>query len=173
MVQTVSNYLQPKAVFPQQHKSCHHCNSSCKPPAFHPVKTLSAANSPFLFWTALKIITYQFPSVAKQPFLHVLPVIGVENWGMGWKLEPSRMLSWKRRKSKLNEIMHAKRMFNQRAKRKQEITEKRKPLNVVLLQSVWSRACLCVTLWRRGGVACQYTLNCHPARLWTYLTCSV
>ena len=50
----------------------------------------------------------------------------------------------KKRKSKLNEIMHAKRMFNQRAKRKLEITEKRKPLNVVLLQSVWSRACLCV-----------------------------
>lgn len=80
---------------------------------------------------------------------------------MGWKLEPSRMLSWKKRKSKLNEIMHAKRMFNQRAKRKLEITEKRKPLNVVLLQSVWCRACLCASLEKRGGVTCQYKLNCH------------
>lgn len=66
------------------------------------------------------------------------------------------MPSWKKRKSKLNEIMHAKRMFNQRAKRKLEITEKRKPLNVVLLQSVWSRACLCVhacvCIWRLEGV---------------------
>lgn len=61
----------------------------------------------------------------------MLSVIGVENWGMGWKLEPPRMPSWKKRKSKLNGIMHAKRMFNQRAKRKLEITEKRKPLNVV------------------------------------------
>lgn len=86
----------------------------------------------------------------------MLSVIGVENWGMGWKLEPPRMPSWKKRKSKLNEIMHAKRMFNQRAKRKLEITEKRKPLNVVLLQSVWSRACLCVRvcarIWRLEGV---------------------
>lgn len=38
-----------------------------------------------------------------------------------WKKKKKKK-EGKKRKSKLNEIMHAKRMFNQRAKRKLEIT---------------------------------------------------
>lgn len=54
--------------------------------------------------------------------------------------------------------MHAKRMFHQRAKRKLEITEKRKAPNVVLLQSVWSCASVSVCVFGRG-VTCQYTFK--------------
>lgn len=47
------------------------------------------------YHTTLKIITYRCFTLPKQLFQHVLSVIGVENWRMGWKLEPSRMQSWR------------------------------------------------------------------------------
>lgn len=130
-----------------------------KIPAVFVGKSSYAANSSFCPKQHLKIITYPFHSLAEQPFKHMLSVIGVENLGMDWKLELPWMPSWKKRKSKLNEIMHAKRMFNQRAKRKLEITVKRKPPNVVQLQSVCFESCLCVCLYGRGGVTCLYTLD--------------
>lgn len=49
---------------------------------------------------------------------------------MVWKLKPL--------------MMHAKRMFNQRAERKPEIREKRKTINVVNVQSVSTPAYVCV-----------------------------
>jgi len=69
--------------------------------------------------------------------------------------------------------MHAKRMFNQRAKRKLEITETRKPLNVVLLQSVWIPVCLCASVCvclcvftgERGVLLVSTHFNCHRIRL--------
>lgn len=87
-------------------------------------RSKSSLTNPFSFGWA---VTRRRPSVTW----------GWKIGGMGWKLKAPKMPTWKkrkRRKSKLNEIMRAKKMFNQRAKRKLEITwkgERRKPLNVV------------------------------------------
>lgn len=77
----------------------------------------------------------------------------------------------KKRKSKLNEIVCAKRMFNQRAKRKLAITwrgEKRKALHVVQLEAACAegeRSPVRVFCVFGSGVTCHYTSGRHLVHL--------
>lgn len=134
---------------------CSHCDSTYKlaSPGFLLSTQASSyllPNSPFYLKQHLKSsLTNSLLLLNSHSSVCCLSLgLKIGEWAGNWNHRGCR--PGKKRKSKLNEIMHAKRMFNQRAKRKLEITEKRKQLNVVLLQSVWSHACLCVFAGQRG-----------------------
>lgn len=77
-----------------------------------------------------KINIYLFRALVEQPFMHALTISGVENWRIGWKLKPL--------------MMCARRMFNQRAERKLQITKKRKTMNVSLFLNLVCVLCVSV-----------------------------
>lgn len=105
--------------------------------------------------TPFKIVTYQSHSFGRAATGAHAVCHSSSKKLVGNGLEPQRMPSWKKkkkkRKSKLNEIMHAKRMFNQRAKRKLEITW-RGGENRLMLCNYGQPA------RRRGALACARVL---------------
>lgn len=129
-------------------------NEPHKLPALYKGKPLSTTNRPFYLRQHFKSsLTNSLLYLNSHFSMCCLSLeLKIEEWPGNWKhLECSPG----ERKSKLNEIMHAKKMFHRRAKRKVEITERRNNLMLCYWNLLWVCICTCVC------VTCNNNNNNH------------